>query len=262
MIERTTNKPNIVKDPKGRYVLVGSIDHGFQIPQDSVLELITSLENTSALMMETPEEFQAQFHPMSTELLVKASVGQVLIEYLSGNRVDEDIGEIVLKYVPEHIAELFVPCVHVRNCYQEGIDISFESTLAFAGVYRGRFSFLDVERTLKNYMRLLQYWEENELDQRDLDHFSYDFEKFLGDVREFELWGPDIRHFRNKHDGKIVVCVGDYHVPFVKSVLDEREVSAPNWRTHLETKREDKLTPQDIGFLQEIYSHIEKALNC
>ena len=220
MIEGVTHKPTIVKENLGHpYVIVGSVDHGMEIPRSSMLELISSLENVRALMMETPEMFHAQMHPMSTELLVKASVGQKPIKYLSGNRADEEIGKHVLKYAPQDIAEVFVPCLYVRNSYQLGQEPTFDSIVAFTNAYKGRFGFLDVERAVKQYMQVLQHWSNQDLDPKNLDHFSYDFEKFVGDVREFELWQPELREFRDEYPGKIAACVGDYHVPFVKSVF-------------------------------------------
>ena len=94
IIEGKTNSPTIVVN--NRYILVGSVDHGMEIPQASILELTTALEGTRALMMETPEELHRHLNPMSTELLTKASVGKAPVEYLSGNKMDEDNGEHVL----------------------------------------------------------------------------------------------------------------------------------------------------------------------
>lgn len=261
MMEGVTHKPTIVKENLGNpYVIVGSVDHGMEIPQESMHELISSLENVRALMMETPEMFHTQMNPMSTELLVKASVGQAPIQYLSGNKADEEIGGYVLKYAPQDIAEVFVPCLYVRNSYQLGQEPTFDSIVAFTSAYKGRFEFLDVERTIKRYMQILQHWSSQDLDKDDLDHFSYDFEKFVGDVREFELWQPELREFRVNHSGKVAICVGDYHVPFVKDVFDGKDLQAPNWKTHIETRREDKLTPQNTDFLKRTYDNLEEVL--
>jgi len=260
-MEGLTHKPTIIQNDSGKYVIIGSIDHGMQIPQSSMLELISSLENVEALMMETPEMFHAQMHSMSTEILTKASVGQVPIHYLSGNRIDEEIGEHVLKYAPQNIAEVFVPCLYVRNSYQLSQEPTFDSMVAFTSAYKGRFGFIDVRRAIEGYMQVLQHWDKQKLDTKDLDHFSYDFEKFVGDVREFELWQPELREFKEKYTGKVATCVGDYHVPFVQTVFEGREIQTPNWKTHLDTRREDKLTPQDADFLKRTYANIEEALN-
>jgi hypothetical protein len=260
-MEGITHKPTVIKEDSKNYVIVGSIDHGMQIPQSSMLELISSLENVKALMMETPEEFHKHFHPMSTEILVKASVGRARVSYLSGSRANEDIGKQVLKYAPQQIAEVFVPAIYVRNSIQLGQEPTFDSMVAFTSAYRGRFGFLDAEESIKKYMQVLQYWGKYQLDSKDLDHFSYDFEKFVGDIREFELWQPELRVFRAQHKkGKIAVCVGDYHVPFVRRVLDGIEIEVPDWQTHIDTRREDKLTPQDSTFLRTIYKNLEEAL--
>jgi len=260
MIKGVTHKPTIVKNDGEKYVIVGSVDHGMEIPQSSVIELISSLENAEALIMETPEMFHAQMHPMSTELLVKASVGQAPIRYLSGNRAGEELGEYVLKYAPQDIAEVFVPCLYVRNCYQLGQEPTFDSIIAFTSAYTGRFRFLDVEKTIRKYMQVLQHWNSRGLDPKDLDHFSYDFEKFVGDVREFELWQPELREFRGNSSGKVVACIGDYHVPFVQDVFDGQGIQSPNWKTHIDSRREDKLTPQDASFLKRAYANLEQAL--
>lgn len=260
MFDRTTHKPVIVTNQEKGYLIIGSIDHGFPIPEPSMLEVITAMEGVSALMMETPEEFHSQFHPFSTELLVKAAAGKKPIDYLSGNKLTEDIGDHVLKYVLKELAEVYVVCMYRRNCMQEGQDFSFKSLVQFLCAYQQRFGFLDIQRTLENYMKLAQYWKQQGLEQHDLDHFSYDFEKFVGDIREFELWNPELTAFRKNHAGKIAVCCGAYHLPFIQSVLDGEEQLAPNWTTHIDTRREDPLTPQDPEFLKKIYEHITIAL--
>ena len=259
MMSSTTTKPTIVKEKD--YVLIGSVDHGMQIPQDSMLELIASLRGVSALMMETPEEYHETFHPMSTEILTKVSVGKMPTEYLSGNRLSEDIGSYVTKYAPVDLAEVFVPCNYIRIAQEEGINFNLEMIINFATKYKQRFGFIDVKRSVQNCAKLIQYWDKNKLDQTDLDYFSYDFEKFVGDIREFELWKPELQSFRNKYPDKIAVCVGNYHVPFVNSVLEGKEMSAPDWKTHIDMRREDKHTPQDACSLKKIYENIDKALN-
>ena len=239
---------------------MGSVDHGMEIPQASILELTASLEGVKALMMETPEELHRHLNPLSTEVLTKASVGQAPIRYLSGNRLNEDIGGIVLKYVPRDLAEVFVPCLFIRNSCQMRIEPSFDSVVQFTSAYQTRFGFLDVGRTIEKYMDILKHWNKRGLNSQDLNHFSYDLEKFVGDVREFELWGPELRKFRQYYDGKVVVCVGDYHVPFVKDVLEDKEVKSPNWERHIDERRKDDLTPQDSEFLRGVYSEINNAL--
>jgi hypothetical protein len=261
IIQGTTSRPTILKNSNKKYVIIGSIDHGMEIPKDSMLELIASLENVRSLMMETPEEFHKHMHPMSTEILVKASVGRASVSYLSGNRANEDIGKQLLKYSPQQIAEVFVPAIYIRNSIQLGQEPTFDSMVAFTSAYRGRFGFLDAEESIKKYMRVLEYWGKHQLDPKDLDHFSYDFEKFVGDVREFELWQPELKEFRTQHKkGKIAVCVGDYHVPFVQSVFEGNNIQPPNWKNHFDTRREDRLTPQRTEYLKGIYKNILEAL--
>ena len=260
MIQGVTHKPTIIKNDARKYTIVGSIDHGMEIPQSSMLELIVSVGNVEALMMETPEELHAHFHPMSTEMLVKASVGQAPIHHLSGNGANEEIGEQVLKYAPQDIAEVFVPFLYVRNCFQSGQKPAFESIVTFISLYQGRFGFIDVGRAIRRFDQVQQHWIAHQLQPEDLDHFSYDFEKFVGDVREFEFWQLELRNFREMYNGRVATCVGDYHIPFVKDVFDGKKMDAPNWTNHIDARREDKITPQDAGFLKKIYSNLEKAL--
>ncbi len=256
-----TLKPTIIKNESQKYVIIGAIDHGMQIPQSSVPELVASLNDVNTLMMEVPEIFHSRLHPMSTEILTKASVGQVPISYLSGNSLDDEIGKHVLKYAPKNIAEVFVPCLSVRNSIQLGQNPTFDSITKYTLVYQGRFGFLNPEKAMTNYMRVLQHWEENNLNPADLDDFSYDFEKFVGSVREFELWKTELEAFQEEgKSGKIAVCVGDYHAPFVQAVFDKQNIQAPNWDTHIDSRRKDEHTPQDANFLKRIYSNLEEAL--
>jgi len=258
IIPGTTKKPEIIRDE--RYVIVGSVDHGKAIPMDAVPELVASLEGIEALMMEAPERLHKQLQAMSTEVLAKASAGNAQLHYLSGNGL-QDIGEQVLEYAPRDIAELFVPCVFVRNCFSIGSEPSSAGIFAFTDTYTQRFGFLDVRRTLEAHMKVLKYWADHDMDTRDLDHFSYDFEKFLGDIREFEFWQPELRKFREQYSGKIGVCVGGYHIQFVQDMMEGKEVEAPDWETHFGKQRENERTPIDPERLDRIYADIEKALN-
>ncbi len=260
MLNGITHKPTIVKNDEGKYVIIGSIDHGMEIPQDSIQELIRSLDNIEALMMEAPEMTHAYMHPMSTEILVKAAVGQSPIHYLSGNSLEEDIGEKILKYAPQNLAEIYLPCVYTRNTLQEGQKLSREGMFKFLNINKGRYGFLDVDKSFELYSKVIDYWDKHHLKAKDLDHFSYDFEGFVGDIRDFEFSLPELRTFRRQYAGKVAVCVGDYHVPFVQDVFDGKEIQPPNWETHIDTKMEDKFTPQDADFLKRTYVNIEEAL--
>ena len=82
---------------------------------------------------------------------------------------------------------------------------------------------------------------------------------FVGDVREYELWLPDLQEFRSQHVGRIAICCGNYHVPFVKMVLEGAEIPKPDWKTHIEMRREDT-DSVDADKLKAIYEHIETAL--
>ena len=254
-----TKKPRIICSPE--YVLIGSTNHGQQLPQDGPVELINSLIGVAALKMEGPEEAYKLFHPMSAEIITKASVGIVPISYLP-EYDGEGIGQKLLKYgVSEELAEIYVPCMYIR---MQGGDVpdNFLDLLpvAFIEYKKQRFGFIDIERAVKNFLRVAYYWKDNNLDPIDLDHFSYDFEKFMGDVREFEYWKPDLVRFRKQYSGRIAVCCGDYHIPFVQSVLQGKEQISPDWKTHIDNRREDMYTPQSAEFVKKVYLHLEKAL--
>ena len=262
MLGSTKHEPVIINSDEGNYVIIGSVDHGMELPPTAVPKLVSALEGVEALIIEYPKNPLSQMHPMSTELLTRACVDPDSITLLSGNDVYEDIGDRVLKYAPRDLAEVYVPCLHVRISCHLGQDFGFDEVLQFTAAYKQRFGFLDVERTIDNYMKILQYWKEHDLDSKDLDHFSYDFEKFVGDIREFELWVPELRLFRKLWSGKrIAACAGDYHTPFIQTVFDGGEVQPPNWEIHIDTKRPDKITPQDPEFLKRVYLDIRKALS-
>lgn len=257
---RITSKPNIVKDKQSSYVIVGSIDHGHQIPQNSIAELINSLDNVVALKMEGSEKAFKPFHYLSTEILVKASVGLAPVSYFT-EFDGEDIGQKLLKYdVPEELAEVYIPCIHIRM-NDNAIDGLFDLLPLMFEKYKERFSFINTPQAINNFYKVVTYWINNKLSIGDLHHFSYDFEKFVGDVREFEFWAPDLKKFRIEHDGKIAVCCGDYHTPFIQTVLDGKTPVKPNWETHIDNRREDTHTPQDAHKLKQIYKNLESALN-
>ena len=261
MIEGVTHKPTIVKDDESGYVIVGSVDHGMEIPVEAIPELVSSLEGVEALMMEAPKILHPHMHPMSTEIITLVSVGRSPVHYLPGTRLDEEIGELVLKYAPQDIAEVYIPCLYVRNTNNLGQSTSLEAAKTFITKYMERFGFLDMDRALELYRQVFQYWVAQGFDPEELDHFSYDFEKFVGDVIEYELWRPKLFEFEDEHiDKKVAACVGDYHVPFVQAIFDGEPTNIPDWDTHVYTRREDRHTPQDNQFLERIYSNLEKAL--
>ena len=79
-------------------------------------------------------------------------------------------------------------------------------------------------------------------------------------IRDFEFSLPELRVFRKQYAGKVAACVGEYHVPFIQDVFDGKEIQPPKWDTHIDTKREDKFTPQDPDFLKRIYANLKEAL--
>jgi len=253
MLHTQTEKPNIITDSNGNYVIIGVIDHGHQIPEDAIMEVIDSLDDVVALKMEAIPESRRGFHPMSTEIITLASIGSAPVSYLP----HEDGSEII-KYVSEELAELYVPHLMVRM-----LDRPLESEEVIRGLkqYKQlRFGFIDTERGFHNYVQSIRYWMENDLDLRDLDHFSYDFEGFVGSVRQFELWSPDLRTFQKDNPGKIAVCVGDYHFPFVKTILDGKEPQKPDFQTHLDGTIENSIRTKNVAEMKAIYGHLEKAL--
>ena len=257
MQTKITKEPTILTAEDESYVIVGSVDHGFRIPDSSVHKLIDSLESVVALKMEGAEEILRLMHPMSTEILTRTSVGSAPVSFLKESD-HEDIGSKLLQYgVPEELAEIYVPCLVIR--YNDGVP-PIEMLPSVFERYKQRFGFINIRRAMLNFLKVANYWEKNELDPRDLDEFSYDFEKFTGDVREHAFWMPDLKQFRVEYSGKIAVCSGCYHVPFVREILDGRGYNQPKWEDHIDNRREDSSTPQDPDFLKEIYKHLYEVL--
>ncbi len=272
-----TKKPIIIKDEKNSFVIIGSKEHGLQIPQDSITGLINSLEGVIALKMEGSEEMFKWFHPMSTEGLVKTSLGSIPVSYLPES---ENIGEKLLEYeIPEEIAEIYIPCMYIRfNGIHDGFFEFLPLILKRYSEEFGLFDFTNTLRAVENFDKVRKYWKHNKLNFHDLEnYFSIDFEKFIGDVMEFEYWKPDLEKFRNQYNGKIAVCCGDYHVFFVLKVFDKKEVSKPNWENHIDnidskikginndyidnTNDDDEFVVQYKERLKQIYQHITKALD-
>lgn len=68
-------------------------------------------------------------------------------------------------------------------------------------------SFLETEEVLEIYRKVSEYWRQNGRNVSELNEFSYDFEKFVGDIREYELWKSEIRKIQQQYAGKIAICV-------------------------------------------------------
>lgn len=257
---RLGSEPSIHLD--ANYVIIGA-EHALELPWDSAKKLVDSLEGIVALKMECSDEELRRSHPMSTEMLAKVSVGSAPVSYFP-EPGGEKFGQIFQGYnVPEELAEVFVPFMHYKNVIAIGREVPdgfFGSVPEQLQEYKElRFGFIDVSRGIENFTRVAEYWYMHNLDPLDLVHFAYDFEKFMGDVREYELWLPDLQEFRSQYAGRIAICCGNYHVPFIRMVLEGVEPLKPDWKTHIETRREDTDSVQDADKLKAIYEHIEAA---
>jgi len=254
-----TEKPRIIKTDS--YVIIGSKDHGWQIPEEGILYIENSLKDVCALKMEGAEENLAYFHPLSTDSVSKRSMGVRPVSFFPEND-GEDIGTKLLRYgIPEELIEAYIPCNAIR--YDPSIMENPDRHIVTFEMHKNlNFGFMNVQRGLTNFISIFKYWVSNcDASLEDWDHFAYDFEKFIGDVREYEFWFPDVKKFMKEYDGeKIAVCCGAYHISFIQMVLDGGEPTKPDWRNHIDLRREDTTTPQTAEYLKQIYSNLQKAL--
>ncbi|MBI2330531.1 hypothetical protein HYU94_03995 [Candidatus Daviesbacteria bacterium] len=258
-----TEEPTITTDSGGTFVIIGSLDHGMQIPQSGALKLVQVLDGVSALKMEGDEKqvgmFKERFHPMSAEMLAIACVQPSRLSWLAESD-GEDIGQKLLSFgVPKEIMEVFVPSLNMRM--NGGVSEDFFRTLPLMFEhYKQRFGFLNTAQGIETFLKVGQYFMDQRIDPRGLEDFSYDFEMFMGNVREFEYWRPDLKRFRAGNQGRIAVCCGTYHVDFVRSVFEGKEVEKPDWSNHID-KNNDPFVVKHRYKLKEIYKNLEAALN-
>lgn len=251
--------PNIINADDNSYVIIGSRDHGLRISEASIDKLENSLQNVVALKIEGDERMYEVLHPLSTEVVAKISVGSVPTSYFPESD-KEDLGKKLQSYnVPEEMVEIYLPLQYIR--LNGGVLYNPNGIPLLLMMYKKRFFFIDPMRAEINFSNVCKYWANNELTKKDLLHFSYDFEKFLGDIREYEFWMPDLKKFRKDYQGKIAVCCGDYHTFFIKKILDGKKPQKPDWVNHIDKRREDPSTPQDAEKLKSIYRNLEEALN-
>lgn len=261
---RKTGKPDIVIDPQGSYVIIGSIRGGQEIPTEGIEELTAALKGVVALKTHGSEENFKLLNALSTEIIVRttAKLDSIPYSYFPHSFGEEDIGDRLLKYgAPKEIAEIYVPFNHMRVIVDVPNGFFDRSNLAIMFEdYSSKFSFIDIGRAIENTGKVVGYLYENELEPFDLDHFALDFELFMVSIREYDLWRHDLIEFRAQYDGKVAVCCHAHNVPFVQLVLEGREPPTPNWDTHIDSMRKYPRTPQDPNQLKEIYRHLEKAL--
>lgn len=250
-------EPEIITNDKNGFVIIGSRGHGRQLTSGAVIKIIDALTNVTVLKIEGTERIFEMIHPFSTETITKAAVGQAPISFL--REFDgEDVGQKLLKYgITEELAEAYVPCFFIRQ-YEELPQGFFDEFPIRFEKYKERFSFINIDRAVENFARIANYWAEHQLSPKDLDHFSYDFEKFMGKVREYEFWLPDLREFRKSHKGKIAISCGDYHTNSVKTILEGNDLQKPNWETHIND--DPRFMTSEPNRLRLIYHHIETAL--
>lgn len=62
------------------------------------------------------------------------------------------------------------------------------------------------------------------------------------------------------YTGKIAVCCGNYHAPFVQAVLEGKEIEKPDWSNHID-KNNDPFVVKRRDLLKGIYRNIEAALS-
>lgn len=259
-----TQEPDIVHgtDRAGRaFVVIGSHDHGMKIPQASVPKLVIALNGVEALKMEGEgtEEASKRYHPRSTEVLVKACVDQSHFSWISESD-GEDLGQKLSKHgVSEGIMEVYVPSLSMR--WHGGTpDGFFQNLPRTFDYYKSRFGFLNVQHGVETFLEVANFWMRHRLNPKDLMDFSYDFEMFMGSVREYDYWRSDLRRFREDYSGRIAVCCGAYHIPFVQSVLEGQEIEKPDWPNHID-KNNDPFVVERRDSLKGIYQNIESALS-
>ena len=177
---RKGRAPNIINADDDSYVIVGSRSHGHRISEDSIDKLVNSLKNVVALKMEGDERMYEELHPLSTEVVVKTSVGSVPTSYFPESD-KEDLGKKLLKYnVPEEMVEIYIPLAHIR--LNDGVLYNPDGIPLLLLMNKKRFFFIDPVRAEINFSNICNYWADNKLNKKDLLHFSFDFEKFLGDI--------------------------------------------------------------------------------
>ncbi|MBU0980159.1 MAG: hypothetical protein KJ709_05105 [Nanoarchaeota archaeon] len=235
------NEPSIVRDEDNKYVIVGSGNHGKEIPQESVLELISSLEGTVALKMEGDDEVLSLCHPMSAAVLTKAIVGNMPFSYLPES--DEvDIGQKLLLYlVPERLAEAMTPFVMYDRLGWDNERFLLQGVPLIIAEYKEkRFRFIDEAVAIKNFWKIMAHWTEHDLDLELLFDLGGEFEKYMGEVRHYEFWTQDLLEFKHKQEGMIAVCCGNFHTPFVQTVLEGNQPKKPdNWQNHVDKYNSD-----------------------
>lgn len=247
------------------YVIIGGRGgmHGSELSPQAINELIDSLEDVEALKMEGDEETSKYFHPMSAETLTRASMVEKPVSYFPESKDGHDIGYYLLQYgLSEEIVELSVPCMRLRRI-NESSDRFLHGLPHLFELHKPMFSFIDTERGLSNFLKVLGYWENHQLDVYLLDSFAYDFEGFMGQVREHEFWEPDLVAFRRMYKGKVGVSCGSYHADFVESVLEGRSYEKPpSWETHFDVRRKRDRVGYGVTLeqLREAYVHINATL--
>jgi len=256
---KLAKKPEIVNSHD--YVLIGSKDHALPLLPDFIIELNSALDGAVTLKMEDYRKHCEGYHPFSTEIIAKASMGMKPVSYLPESD-KHNIGYYLLQSgVPEEIAEVSIPHMVFKNSEDIPRDFFAKLPVVFED-YKESFSFINTERAVHNYMMVLDYGMRHNLDVSEIFDFSLDFKKFMGKIREAQFWKPDLENFRKDYQGKIAVCCGGYHIPFVKSILEGKPYEENlDWKTNLE-----KISQRDLNRritaeqLKEIYQHINAAL--
>ena len=248
-ILKQITKPNIINTDG--YVILGTNRHGNPIPEFSVHELISALEDAVALKMEGNEKLIKMGDAMSAETLSKVLLHGKPFSFISESD-GHDIGFYLLKNgVPENIAEIYVPFM-IMDLLCLSIEEVAPKLSQLYLMYMERFGFINMIRAMDNFARIVVYDEEQQLERADLIKFASKIEDYQALVREHQFWRPDLESFRQEYNGKVAVCCGNFHTNFVKAVLEGESVDPPpQWADYLSGLPEET---------QSIFQRVEELL--
>lgn len=217
------------------YVLIGSV-HNEKLSENDIMKINDSLEKIVALKMEGGEQIFDVLDPMSTEVIVKKAAGSIPVSYISRFHNGENIGQKLLNYnVPEEVMELHFALSLMETLSEEMDMDQFPILLeSFILNLKDDFSYFNPGRAIGNFYDISIYWEGNNLDTDELFHFGSGMGDFRFKVENSDIWAPDLKRFREEHDGKIAVCSGMNHTPFIQTVLDGKEYAQPDWEMFLD----------------------------
>lgn len=249
-MSKRENKPSLVINGPSYVIIPIEHQHGIAIPEADKQRLIQAMGNIDALFYEFDADPAAleRFSKNSTERIVidNATRNEIPSHPLKERRLERDLGQMLIDYeLPLALLEFklvyaTVMAFETNPNFRQVSDYSFELHKEMKRLRKINFSAIDPNRCRRLYQEIDDFLVLNPEKKVAFNLLFMDVTDFIADVREYELWKPELEKAKS-YANPGVVC-GNYHVWFVKRTFEGPPIEKPNFKRHVEKENSERLS--------------------